>query len=68
MANDISQIILDELREHRRESADRHELMDVRLRTVENWQHEIKGKATMFGVICTACGGIIAWLTSLLHR
>jgi len=68
MDNDISQIILDELRAHRLESADRHDKLDGRVRNVEAWQHDAGGKATMLASVAAALGGIVVWATGFFHK
>ena len=69
MPNDeISQIILEELREHRRESNERHVQVDKRIRKVENWQSEANGKITIISAVGVAIGGIITWVTGIFHQ
>jgi hypothetical protein len=66
VSDDRIQIILDELREHRRESADRHESMDGRVRKIEHWQSNADGKITAFGVIAAGVGSILTYLAGYL--
>lgn len=70
MANDneISKIILQELRDHRKESNERHIAIDKRIRKVENWQANASGKLTALGVIGVAAGSIVTWLTSVFRE
>lgn len=68
MADDISQIILDELRAHRQESAQRHEGFDKRIRKVEIWQADASGKMTMLGLVGVVAGGIVTWLTQIFRH
>lgn len=68
MSDDITQIILDELREHRKESNDRHVAIDKRVRKVENWQAEANGKITIIGTVGVAVGGIVTWLTDVFRH
>lgn len=67
MNDDVSQIILDELREHRRESNLRHEVIDKRVRKVESWQSDAGGKLTAFGVFCTTVGAVVAFLADFFR-
>ena len=61
MSKDISEVILEELREFRRD-------MQVRVNKVESWQANADGKITMFGLFCTGIGGIAAWLASHIGK
>ena len=70
--SDIQEIILDEVRnvrselqDHRRESSERHDKMDGRVRSVESWQAEANGKITAFGTAGVILGGVITWVTGL---
>lgn len=54
MPDNVTQIILDELRAMREDIA-------PRLRKVESWQDNADGKITMFGLFCSAIGGIVVW-------
>lgn len=64
----IQQIILDELREHRRESNDRHIQIDKRVRKVETWQADANGKITIIGALGVAIGGFITWITDIFKH
>lgn len=59
MSDNISEIILEELRELRKD-------LTPRVVKIEQWQANVEGKATMFGVLVTALTGFIAWITN--HR
>lgn len=60
MSDDISQIILDELRAHRIESADRHERIENRVRSLESTRSEQRGIIRMAMIISTAISGAIS--------
>jgi len=66
--DDISQIILDELRAHREESRDRHDKIETRVRNVEAWQSNADGKITVFGLVGVFIGGFVTWVTNLFHN
>lgn len=68
MNDEISQIILEELREHRRESNERHSAIDIRIRHVEKWQADAGGKVTMLGIILTSISGVIAWIAGIFKH
>lgn len=68
MPKEITEIILEELREHRRESSMRHEKMDHRVRKIEDWQSNANGKITMLGAIGVFMGGIVTWLTKFIYK
>lgn len=68
MSEDISQIILQELREHRRESSVRHENMDTRVRVVETWQANAEGKVKVFGLFLAAVTSFLAWLIGVFKH
>jgi len=68
MEPEISEIILQELRDHRKESATRHEAIEQRVRHVESWQSNADGKITAFGIVGVFIGGLVTWATDLFHR
>lgn len=61
MSKDISEIILEELREFRKD-------MHNRVGKVEMWQSNVDGKITVFGLFCAAIGSFVVWMTNILHR
>lgn len=61
MNDDISQIILAELRDFRKD-------INTRVNSVEKWQANADGKITMFGVFCMVIGGVIVWITNLFKH
>jgi len=62
--SDRIDIILEELREHRKESKERHDLMELRVRSLEETRAHQKGAATMAGVIATVTSGIVSLIIS----
>lgn len=68
MASDINEIILDELREHRRETRERLDKINGRVRKTEEWQANANGKMTILSAIGMMAGGIVAWLAENLVR
>ncbi len=61
MSEEISKIILEELRAFREDAM-------PRLTAVERWQSNVDGKISMFGLICVALGGLATWLTGIIHK
>jgi len=68
MKKGISEIILEELREHRAESNARHIEVDKRLRKVEVWQADANGKISIIGAVGVAVGGFITWVSGILRH
>lgn len=60
MADDLQQVILDELRALRND-------IQPRLRKVEEKQANLDGKMTVTGVFCTAIGSVIALVINLFR-
>lgn len=61
MSDEISNIILEELRALRSDLA-------PRVNAVEKWQSNADGKITMFGIFCVTIGGMISWVVSILKH
>jgi len=68
MTKDISELILEELRDHRAESRERHEKLSDRVSTVEAWQNNANGKITMFGAFGIVIGGVLSWVVSIFKH
>ena len=52
-------IILDELREHRRESADRHEVIETRVRSLEETRaHQVGAAGAIFAISSIVAGAV----------
>lgn len=66
--NEISKIILDELRAHRSESNERHVQIDNRVRRVEDWQSNANGKISIIGAVGVGIGGFIAWVGDFFRQ
>jgi hypothetical protein len=64
MSNDILEYIKDSV-DRIESKIDRH---DDRIITVERWQSNAEGKVTMVGIFGSLVGGLVVWLTSLLHK
>ena len=56
MSDEISKIILEELRALRAD-------MQPRMSKVEKWQSNADGKITMFGIFCAGIGSIITFIS-----
>ena len=66
--SDRIDIILDELREHRKESKERHDLIEERLRSLEETRAHQKGAATATAAIAALISGVISLLCSLFNK
>lgn len=62
--SDRIDMILEELREHRKESAERHEKIDTRIRSLEESRAHQKGSITAIGIIATIISGFISFVVS----
>ena len=66
MENDIAEIILGELREHRKESAKRHEAVETRVRSLEETRSEGRGVMrvvfVLAGFVSTTISLIISYI------
>lgn len=59
--SDIQEIILEELRALRSDIV-------PRINKVEQWQANANGKITMFGLFCAGIGGVVSWISAIMHR
>lgn len=57
-------MILEELREHRKESRERHEAMDTRIRSLEETRAHQKGSVTAIGIIASIISGLVSLIVS----
>jgi hypothetical protein len=64
---DLPKIILEELREHRRESTERHALMEMRVRSLEDTRSQQKGAAKMGIALATTLSGLISFIVSTIR-
>ena len=68
MSDAVEQIILEELRDHRKESAERHELMEKRVRSLEESRAENRGAIKTSMAISTAFASVISWLVTMWSK
>lgn len=68
MGDELGQVILDELRAHRLESADRHEKLVLRVTSLEETRAEQRGvlKSAIFS--STIISGTISFLINIFGR
>lgn len=68
MPEDISLIILEELRAHRTESKANHVAMDKRVRSLEGTRSEARGMIKMAVLIASVISAVISYLITIFKH